>query len=157
MLGSKEEDEEVLSRINPSELKQPVFYNLHFLENTNKVVFVNGYRNEITVYSIKFEIVKSFALAMPNGFALTYSCLVPDEKTILIGNSVGSINVLSLELRKFLKSTLDYSEIFKGLADFIKQVEDSKNNPIFRALVKREDTSGQDFRVVAIDCHPYIR
>ena len=82
MLGSKEEDEEVLSRINPSELKQPVYYNLHFLENTNKVVFVNGYRNEITVYAIKFEIVKSFALAMPNGFALSYSCLVPDEKKL---------------------------------------------------------------------------
>ena len=79
------------------------------------------------------------------------------EKTILIGNSVGSVNVLSLELRKFLKSTLEYSEVFKGLAEFIKQVEDSKNNPIFRALVKREDTSGLDFRVISIDWHPYVR
>lgn len=54
MISPKSQDDEVLSRykdIKP-EFKR-IYYNLHFIENNNKVCFVNGYRNEVAVYSIK--------------------------------------------------------------------------------------------------------
>ena len=93
---------------------------------------------------------------MPDGFLVTASCLVYDEKTIMIGNSVGSVYFCSINDQKFIKSGLHYSDIIRSIGALLKLVKDPKENPIFKPLVKNADTNC-DYSVVSIHPHPYIK
>jgi hypothetical protein len=86
LLSNKPIDEEVASRHPATKLERNIYYNLHFIENSNKVCFINGYRNEIVVYSIKDDITIKSVVQMPDGYILSCSVNVYDEKSLIIGN-----------------------------------------------------------------------
>ena len=157
MISSKAQDDEVLSRykdIKP-EFKR-IYYNLHFIENNNKVCFVNGYRNEIVVYSIKSDISVKFKSPMPDGYSVTSSLAIYDEKLLLLGNSVGSVYFLSLTSQKFLRSGLHYSDVIRSMGGLLKLVKEPKDNPIFKPILRNAQVEC-DYTVVSIHSHPYIK
>lgn len=156
MLGPPRDQDEISSRVDKKEGFRQPYYELHFIENSNKVCFVNGYRNEIIVYSIKDDISIKFVTKMPDGFSITCSYAIYDEKSLMVGNSVGSIYFYSLDDAKFIKTGLHYKDITKSIASFMKLVKDAKDSPIFRPILKNVNDNS-DYSVVSIHLHPYVK
>lgn len=108
------------------------------------------------MYSIKEDITIKATSQMPDGFSITCSMPVYDEKTLMVGNAVGSVYFYSLDERQFIKPALHYSDIVKSMAAILKLVKDPKSNPIFRPILKNVD-SDSDYKVISLHSHNYIK
>lgn len=93
---------------------------------------------------------------MPDGYSVTSSWAIYDEKLLLLGNSVGSVYFLSLTSQKFLQSGLHYSDVIRSMGGLLKLVKEAKDNPIFKPIIRNAQVEC-DYAVVSIHSHPYIK
>ena len=143
-------NEEMTARLNPDDPEfKHIYFNLHFIENSSFIVFINGYKNEATVYRFTNKIEFLSQTHMPDGFALSCSESLTDDKAVLIGNSMGTVHCFEAEEAKFCKDSFKLTD----LTPLIK----TATLPNILDFILKEAEPATSLSVTHICSHPYIK
>ena len=152
--SNKVQKDEINSRVQKDNMYKNLYYALHFIENSNTIVFINSYRNEAWIYKFTDAIKLVAQVHLPDGFAASCSIEVKDKNTILVGNTVGTVYMLSAKDARFFSKSFSYDNIESQLRSLSSSIKNAQDSPIFASYVTGKEID-QDRTIIWIDVHPY--